>query len=359
MWSSWRHGSSWLLAALIGLSSHAAWAEVPISENANRRFKEGVRYLTTGTPDYERAYREFKAAYADSPSWKILGNLGIVAQALERDGEAIDAYQAYLEQGGNRLSAEDRKQFTEDLALLQQDIVTVRIETQPDGAWIVDERLPVTGSPIVNRYGPTKGPLELRVRAGHHRIRAELAGHESEPWELDSKPHERVAHEFVLRRAGEQREAAAARAGATFGDVEPRDTGSGGSAMRTTSYIAFGAGAVGLGLGTLFYLRALDSQSDADAAFDECAALLDSPGACGPAASQSAQAAALRSDAMRFNAEEKDRRTLSLVSFVGGGALAATGLVLFLLSDDDEAPANEARVVPCTFGYGLCVDGRF
>ncbi|HYJ09195.1 MAG TPA: hypothetical protein VEX18_09295, partial [Polyangiaceae bacterium] len=70
----------------------AAAADVPISDNARAHFNAGVSLLQD--PDgarYEEAYREFQAAYADSPSWKICGNLGITAMKLERDGEAIDA----------------------------------------------------------------------------------------------------------------------------------------------------------------------------------------------------------------------------------------------------------------------------
>ena len=54
-------------------------------------------------PRYEDAYREFKAAYAASPSYKILGNLGLCAMKIERDAEAIDAYEKYLKEAGPEL----------------------------------------------------------------------------------------------------------------------------------------------------------------------------------------------------------------------------------------------------------------
>ena len=57
------HGGwvSGVLAAVLALSAaHLAHAEVPVSENANRRFSQGVRYLTSQDPGrYEKAYREF------------------------------------------------------------------------------------------------------------------------------------------------------------------------------------------------------------------------------------------------------------------------------------------------------------
>src|SRR5262245_26932589 len=86
--------------ALVALRNSARAAEVVVSENARRHFKEGVRYLNTHDADrFEKAYAQFRAAYADSPSWRILDELGIVAEALERDGEAVDAYRAHIERG--------------------------------------------------------------------------------------------------------------------------------------------------------------------------------------------------------------------------------------------------------------------
>src|SRR4051812_7239281 len=95
-WSIARGYRSQLVGMLTAVSlSGVAQAKDPVSENASRHFSEGVRYLSTQQADrYEKAYAEFLAARVDSSNWKILLNLGIVAQALERDGEAIDAYRS-------------------------------------------------------------------------------------------------------------------------------------------------------------------------------------------------------------------------------------------------------------------------
>ena len=79
---------------------------MPVSENANRRFSQGVRYLTSQDPGrYEKAYREFKAAYEDSPSWKILGNLGIAAH----DGHRLRARRSHRDEIGTEpFGDEDR-----------------------------------------------------------------------------------------------------------------------------------------------------------------------------------------------------------------------------------------------------------
>src|SRR5262245_33989950 len=86
--------------AELGAPQVAHADEVQITPGARARFTAGVNLLKDPEgPRYEEAYREFKAAYAASPSYKILGNLGLCAMKLERDEEAIAAYERYLKEG--------------------------------------------------------------------------------------------------------------------------------------------------------------------------------------------------------------------------------------------------------------------
>jgi hypothetical protein len=341
-------GAGLLLLSLLG----TAHADEKVSENASRRFSQGVRYLTSQDPDrYEKAYREFKAAYADSPSWKILGNLGIVAHELARDGEAIDAFQAYLERGGKELGADERKQFKEDLALVRAGYSTVTIETQPAGAWIIDERLPETGEAIVNRYGPTEGKLELRIRAGHHRIRAELNGNDSQFWEFSDPPGASSSHTFDLEQqlaAGED-EAPPVEAKP---DVRVDSTSGGSPGLRTASYVALGLGIAGVGVGTYFAIDGFGKRSDADDLYARCSEQVPN---CGDGAS-------LQDDALAAEDAEAEAFSRSLVSYVAGGVFAAAGVVLFVLSSDSgESPgaSSEASLTPWLSPNGVGVSGSF
>lgn len=347
----WALGVSLWAFGLVG----SAHADTPISENANRRFNEGVRILTSQDPDrYEKAYREFKAAYADSPSWRILGNLGIVAHQLERDGEAIEAYTNYLEQGGKELSRDERHQFSEDLKLLESGYCTVKLESLPEGAWIVDERLPESGRPVVNRYGPTAGPLELRVRAGHHRIRAELSGYVTGIWELSEKAGGVASHTFELRRAEEP---VAVTAPIEPSPVRDRRAATGSSAgLRIGSYVALGLGAVGVGAGTWFWMDAKDKENLANAAYDACAA--ESGGM------ECVTGNPLAGPAIRLDEDEASARRLTVISYGAAGALLATGIILLLVSDDgggaESAAAGErAQLIPWLGPEGVGVSGRF
>jgi len=184
--------STWLLTA-------PAFAEVEITEAARQHFKAGVNFMQD--PDgarYEEAYREFKAAYAAAASWKILGNLGIAAMKLERDGEAIEAMERYLNEGGKELPDDEREQFERDLSTLKSSVVRVTLTSVPAGAVVTDERIPVQGASVTNRYTLENGQLELGIRTGHHRMVARLEGYEDAVWEFDASPGVGQSHAFEL-----------------------------------------------------------------------------------------------------------------------------------------------------------------
>jgi hypothetical protein len=195
-----RRSVSALVALGACLTALQAHADVPISDSARKHFSAGVACLQD--PDgarYEDAYREFKAAYAESPSWKILGNIGLTSMKLERDGEAVDAYREYLRQGGKEIDADERAQVQRDYDTLIAGLVSVTLESMPAGASISDERIPVRGDRVLNQYGTLAAPLKVGIRAGHHRVTATLSGYSDQVWEFEAKPGETVSHTFQLQ----------------------------------------------------------------------------------------------------------------------------------------------------------------
>jgi hypothetical protein len=187
-------------ALLASFTLHgAALADVPINESARVHFKAGVNLLQDPSgARYEEAYREFKAAYADSPSPRILGNMGLCAMKLERDGEAIKAYEGYLA-GVPDLSPDERKQIERDLATLRASAVRVRVKINVPGASLVDVRVPVQGGSITNVYGPVQNELEIRIRPGNHTMTAKLRGYPAVNWEFDAQPGANLDHTFELK----------------------------------------------------------------------------------------------------------------------------------------------------------------
>jgi hypothetical protein len=229
------------------LFAHAAAADVPISEKARQHFNAGVSLLQD--PDgakYEAAYSEFRAAYADSPSWKICGNLGITAMKLERDGEAIAAFKTYLNEGGSNLEPEERAQFQRDLDTLSAGVVMVELSSVPPGALATDERIPIQGGSIKNVYGPVTDKLVIGIRPGQHRLTAHLEGYQDQTWILDARSGTSVQHEFQFQRA--QEDSAPSATGATSGPIagsRPVPLGV-YIGLGATGLLAIGAGVTGV-----------------------------------------------------------------------------------------------------------------
>jgi hypothetical protein len=193
---------SGLAMSVVALAPGArAEDEVVITEDARTHFAAGVALLQDPkAPRYEEAYREFKTAYAASPSYKILGNLGLCAMKIERDAEAISAYETYLKEAGPEVTSEQRAQVQRDLLTLKAGVLEVTVSSDPPGASIVDSRTPVEGPDVRNSYGSILTPTALGLRHGHHIITARLAGYLDQPWEFDATESTAPPHVFTMTK---------------------------------------------------------------------------------------------------------------------------------------------------------------
>ncbi len=336
------------LSLSLSLSTTALAADVPISDEARTHFTAGVNLLQD--PDgarYEEAYREFKAAYGASPSWKILGNLGITAMKLERDGEAIDAFKKYLDQGGKQIDAEERAQFQRDLATLEAGVVRLTLSSDPPGATLEDERFPSSGSAIRNSY-VLDGATQLGVRAGRHRFVAKLPGRADAVWEVELSPRQQQTYTFTLPEPV----AAAPNAAPVHAAPAPlavgTDSASSANGLRVGAYVALGVGALGVGAGTLFALGARSSFGKANDLADEV---------CGDA--DPCELGDRYSEWDQHGKDGKSKRTLSIVGFVVGGVGVATGVTLLVLSSKKKERPAAAKVEPYLGLGALGVRGSF
>lgn len=174
--------------------------DVTITPEARARFAAGVNLLKDPEgPRYEEAYREFKAAYASSPSYKILGNLGLCAMKLERDEEAIQAFEKYLTHAKD-LEPAEVAQVKTDLETLKSGVVYVSVASDPPGAKLIDVRLPVRGERVTNIYGPLSQPQKLGIRQGSHQITAKLDGYVDQVWEFEAGSTEIPPHTFTMKK---------------------------------------------------------------------------------------------------------------------------------------------------------------
>lgn len=336
-----------LSAGVLLVAPRALAADVEITEAARTHFNAGVNFMQDPSgAQYEEAYREFKAAYAASPSWKILGNLGICAMKLERDSEALTSIETYLKEGGDQVDPGERAQMEKDSQTLKAGLVTLKVTTTPPGATIVDERTPVTGNAVVNRYDPApNGTLELGIHPGHHKVTAQLEGYAPGIWEFDATPGS--TQDKTIELHVPPKETAGGSGGQAGGNVA-LDQGS--PSLRIASYAAFGVGVLGVGAGTLFSLQ---SKSKADDADKKCGG---DRGAC-----QLTAGSAAAQEVTQLNDDAGKAQKLSIVGFVVGGVGLAAGVTLLVLSSgkSSTAEANKPSVTAWMGYRSVGLSGRF
>lgn len=186
-----------LALCCFAMTSFAA-AKVPVE--AKQHLDAGLAYVDDPSgPRYEEAYREFHAAYESYASYELLANIGTCSLYLERDAEAISAYEKYLEKATDKdISAKKRAQMERDIKTLKIGLVQVAITTTPAKVTLIDERFATQGKSVVNRYEVTDGKLALGIHPGSHRLTVHLDGYEDQRWEFDAKPASQHEHAFQL-----------------------------------------------------------------------------------------------------------------------------------------------------------------
>ena len=322
---------------------------VAISEEAKRYFKAGVDFLND--PDgarYEEAYRSFKQAYASTPSWKILGNLGLSAMKLERLGEAIEAYEKYLAESGSEIDATERAQIEKDVRLMKAASATVALTAGSAEVSVVDQRQKANGSMAVNAYVvPAGKTTTFTLQAGRHVMTAKFGGKE-EKWEIELSAGQSAARAFKLDASGPVVAPAASSAAPAASSAAPAgslalDTSKppSSSTLRTAGFVSMGVGGAMIlgGVVTGLMGKSKLSQLESDCPDKRC-----SPDK--------------QSDADSI----KSLQTMTNVLWIGGAVVAGAGAAMFVIGSKktDEAAAR-VRVVPvaASGGGGLFATGRF
>jgi hypothetical protein len=127
-------------------------------EEAKSRFKRGMELFKEG--DYATSLIEFKKAYEINPHFQTLYNIGRVYWQLNNYAGALDAFQKYLKEGGDTISASRRIEVEEDVAKLKQRVGQLEFETKPPGATVSIDDIPIEGVT----------PFKVNVSAGRRRV---------------------------------------------------------------------------------------------------------------------------------------------------------------------------------------------
>jgi hypothetical protein len=329
--------SSAALALTVALAGPALAAEPEATPESRAHFRTGVE-AAKGLR-WEEALREFRTAYEMTPRWTALGNIGIAADHLERDGEAVDALEQYLKRGGAKMDKKERREVRDTLERLQKGLVSVTLAAAGSFS-VIDTRLNGAAL-IVNEYGPFDDRVTLRVRAGEHQFTLARSALEAPAWSATLFPGDSAAHEFLASRAASEEPAAVPSPappslqplGAELPpfqvshDSETDERS--GKSSHTVTYALLGTGAAAAVATGVFLLQANRVQDDADAAFRKrCTNGVNNVTGCGATTPGDRSAA--------------NWRTAALVSGIGAaGALLIPAILYFV--DDSPSDASPSR----------------
>ncbi len=324
-----------LITALCALAP-SAWAQSD-EERANARAlaDQGVQAFSEGrwqdTVDlFDRA-----EALIDAPTHLLYS-----ARAHAKLHHYVKARELYLRITRQQLAANAPRAFVNAQASAAQELKDVEPHI---GQLTISVRGPdpkvtqvtLDGSAVHSALIGVARPID----PGEHQIRAEAPGFAGQT--------KRVSVDDAGKASVVLELAPAAARPVGIAPVQPAPSGNGeapsaaGSASkkkteRMAAYVAFGVGAVGLGVGTIFGLSSASKRSRADDKFTECGGaagcMNDNP---------------LSAEVSSLDSSARTAKTLSIVGFVVGGVGVGAGVALFVLSGrHEEAPASGWSITP-------------
>ncbi len=160
-----------LLAALLALTSAAPAPAAPeSSEPARQHFRRGVELYEER--DFNGAATEFRRAYQLAPHFRVLYNLGQVAQEQHDWAAGLDYFSRYLKDGAGQLPEERRAQAEEEVAKLRQRVGRLVVVTQATNAEILVDGVPAARTPVA-------GPINVNI--GRRRVELQDGSGKSAP----------------------------------------------------------------------------------------------------------------------------------------------------------------------------------
>jgi hypothetical protein len=318
------------LAACVVFAVAGAEAQGDAKAQAKEAFAEGKSLFDQGK--HSAAAAAFREAYRLLPSWKVYYNIGQCEALAKRHGLALEAFEAYLAQGGDDVPEARREEVLDEVERLRKMVGSVDV-TAPDGAVVMVDGL---------ERGQTPLPGPLIVAAGvNHKLVVEVGGD--------------VLVERTVRVSGGQTVEVKAGAVAGSGGERGPDTGDEplqpesieesekeGDPLATAGWVTLGVGGALLIGGAITGGVALSLNKDLES---EC-----SDGIC-------------PKDQWDKNDKMKAMGVTTDVLIGVGAAAAATGIVLLIVSatGDEDQDGGEVALVP-TVGPGFAgagLQGRF
>ncbi len=290
--------------AVVATTSGSALAAPSAKDRADARALVQKAKAAAKAKKWGEAIDAYKKAEALDPSPQTELDLARAEASGAKLVDAQKAFAALADQPATTPAAKKMKDAaTSGLADVKKRMPHLKVNATPAGALVTVDDQATAGS-------------SLELDPGDHKVSIEAEGYDSATRQVSLKEGEREEIAVTLTRS------------AVAAKEPPKEEASSSSGpSRVPAIVAFGVGAVGLGVGATFGALAFSATSDAKK--------LCTGNSCLPAAQAKID-------------ESKRDGNISTVAFVIGGAGVATGVVLLLVSGGktSDAPKSDARVTP-------------
>jgi hypothetical protein len=287
---------------------------------ADELIRKGVELRKRG--DDRAALGVLREAYAAAPTPRAAGQLALAEQALGQWVAAEGHLTEALRVPSDPWVRKNHASLTEALKTIQAHLGRVAVTGDPPGADVYVDGQPVGKLPLADPVRVAAGSVEVELRApgfvtAGKTVVVPANGYEQTFVGLFRQAPVSLAPVADAAPAGAPPAVASARAPADSGAA----AGSSTPALRASyKWIAWGAGAIGLGIGTYGVIEN-GQRSDA---FNAAGCRLD---AHGTAVLASTRAYDANCNSLKNSYESAT--TIGVVGFVAGGVLAAAGAVLW------------------------------
>jgi hypothetical protein len=272
------------------------------------------------------------------------------ARSLVQLGQLVKAREAYLSitrdesQSSSPAVLKAREDAAKEQAALEPRLANLTVKVE--GAGAADANVVMDGAKVPSVLIGVSHPAD----PGTHTLQATGTGAASETQTITLK--EGGSGTVTLRLVATPGAAVVppptaqpTTAQPTTAAVDTSRPAESGNGLRTASYVAFGAGAAGIVVGTLFGLKAKKKYNDGNA-------LCEGRDPCELSQDEAARREQLGKDG-------DSAKTISIIGFVAGGVGVAAGTTLFILSGKKERESARAGIHPW-IGLGSAgLSGRF
>jgi serine/threonine-protein kinase len=328
------------------LSAATAAAQTPASQKASAEvlFDEGVRLLRAGS--YQEACAKLETSEQVEPA---VGTLLYLGECFERVGRTASAWASFREASALAQSTNqpDRKKIADERAArLEAELAWLKFEVAPETRDLPGLEIRRATEVVPVGLSGNETPID----PGEIVVQASAPGHVTFSTKVRVAPKGRAVVTIPWLRdlpAPAQPPPPPAPT-SDRADLKSQGPGPANPPPRTTHsklpWILDGIGVVGLGVGAVFGVRAIDKAEDARVGCPNSGAV---KGLCMTQSARDAKDSAVSA------------ALISNVAFVAGGAALLTGVILhFVLPPQVEEPAVGLTPIFDRSSAGLAVTGR-